>query len=255
VSELARSLSIRLSETQLTGEFKERLAQINSRIASACLRAHRQPGEVTLMAVSKTVAPEMIQSAIESGIHALGENRVQEAATKIPVLSALSTRHSVQWHLIGHLQSNKVRRAIELFDAIHSLDSYDLAVRLDRIAGEVNKKIPVFIQVNTGNEESKSGITPQEALSLCEKAAKLTHLDLRGLMTVPPYFAEAENARPFFRQLRELRDAARKAGIVADLFTELSMGMSHDFEIAIAEGATFIRVGTALFGERNYPQT
>jgi PLP dependent protein len=232
----------------------ERLAFINQQIASACERAGRSVSEVTLVGASKTVAPSLIRSAIDSGLRVLGENRVQEAAPKIAELRAelpndISQRH-VQWHLIGHLQSNKARRAVELFDAIESVDSLKLAERLDNIAGELEKRLPVMIEVNLGGEASKSGVVSGEVLSLCEQADKFRNLELRGLMAVPPLLEDPQEMRPFFRRLRELRDQALRAGIVGGQFRELSMGMSNDFEVAIEEGATFVRIGTAIFGPR-----
>ncbi|MEK7833577.1 MAG: YggS family pyridoxal phosphate-dependent enzyme, partial [Acidobacteriota bacterium] len=172
----------------------------------------------------------------------LGENRVQEAARKMTELAAIVTEHKVEWHLIGHLQSNKARRAVELFSAIQSVDSFKLAERLDNFAGEFGKRLPIFIEVNLGGEQSKAGATPDEVLPLCERVAKLANLELKGLMAVPPFFDNAEQARPFFRRLRTLRDQAQ--------LKELSMGMSNDFEVAIEEGATIVRIGTALFGAR-----
>lgn len=220
----------------------ERLEAINQRIAAACQSAGRDFFDVTLVAVSKTVEPERIRLAIEAGVRVLGENRVQEAASKMPELAAIVAEHNVQWHLIGHLQSNKARRAVELFSAIQAVDSFKLAERLNSVAGELGKRLPVFIEVNLGGEESKAGANPDEVLPLCEQVSKLANLELKGLMTVPPFFDDAEEVRPFFRRLRTLRDQAQ--------LKELSMGMSHDFEIAIEEGATMVRIGTALFGER-----
>lgn len=229
---------------------RARLEVINRRIAAACERAGRHASEITLVAVSKTVPAERIREVIEAGARTLGESRVQEAAAKIPELSGISAELKVQWHLIGHLQSNKARRAVELFDAIHSINDLKLAERLDRFVGESGKRLPIFIEVNLGGEESKTGATPDEILQLCEQIGKLPSLELKGLMTVPPFTGAPEDARPFFRHLRRLRDEARRAGAVGSQFNDLSMGMSDDFEIAIEEGATFIRVGTALFGER-----
>lgn len=221
---------------------RERLKLINEKIAAACQRAGRDFFEVTLVAVSKTVEPERIRQAIEAGVRVLGENRVQEAATKMPELADLVVEHNVEWHLIGHLQSNKARRAVELFSTIQSVDSFKLAERLDNVAGELGKRLPVFIEVNLGGEAAKAGVEPDEVLPLCEQAGKLANLELKGLMAVPPFLENAEEVRPFFRRLRTLRDQAQ--------LKELSMGMSHDFEIAIEEGATIVRIGTALFGER-----
>jgi len=229
---------------------RARLEAINRRIAAASERAGRQVSEITLVAVSKTVPAASIREAIEAGVRTLGESRVQEAAVKIPELKLLSAELKVEWHLIGHLQSNKARRAVELFDAVHSVDSLKLAERLDHVAGESDKRLPIFIEVNLGEEESKTGAAPSEVLPLCEQIGKLQRLELKGLMAVPPFSDNPEDARPFFRHLRRLRDEARQSGAVGLRFNDLSMGMSDDFEIAIEEGATFIRVGTALFGPR-----
>jgi PLP dependent protein len=227
-----------------------RLASIKERIAAACARTGREASEVTLLGVTKTVAPELIKPAIESGLRVVGENRVQEAASKISELKEITSNYNVEWHLIGHLQSNKARRAVELFDAIQSIDSLRLAERLNDLLGESGKRMPVLIEVNLGDEASKSGISAHEALSLCEQMLKFANLELRGLMAVPPFLDNLEDVRPFFRRLRELHGEARRVGIVGEKFTELSMGMSHDFEVAIEEGATLVRIGTALFGER-----
>lgn len=229
----------------------ERIEAINQRIAAACQRAGRDFFDVTLVAVSKTVDPALIRQAIEAGIRVLGENRVQEAAAKIPELERITIEHGVAWHLIGHLQSNKTRRAIELFSTIQSVDSLKLATRLDSAAGEAGKRLPVFLEINLGGEDSKAGIAPEEVLPLCEQVGKLPHLELKGLMAVPPFLDDPEQVRPFFRRLRQLRDDAQRAGIVGEQFKELSMGMSNDFEVAIEEGATLVRIGTALFGSRS----
>lgn len=229
---------------------QERLKSINERIAAACLRAGRDFFDVTLVAVSKTVEADRIRLAIEAGVRVFGENRVQEASSKIVELASTAAEHPVQWHLIGHLQSNKARRAVELFSTIQSVDSFKLAVRLNDLAVEFGKRLPVFIEVNLGDEESKAGTTPEEVLPLCEQVSKLSNIELRGLMAVPPFLDDAEEVRPFFRRLRNLRDEARKAGAVGEEFKDLSMGMSNDFEVAIEEGATLVRIGTALFGER-----
>ncbi len=223
---------------------------INERIAAACQRAGRDFFEVTMVAVSKTVEPARIRQAIECGVRVLGENRVQEAASKIPELAAVTAEHKIEWHLIGHLQSNKARRAVELFSVIQSVDSLKLATRLNDIANESGRRLPIFIEVNLGGEGSKSGVAPNEVLPLCEQASKLPHLELRGLMAVPPYLDDSEQVRPFFLRLRGLRDEAQRAGIVGEEFKDLSMGMSNDFEVAIEEGATLVRIGTALFGTR-----
>jgi pyridoxal phosphate enzyme (YggS family) len=228
----------------------QRLADVGQRLAAACRRAGRQRADVTVVAVTKTVSADSIKVAIEAGLANLGENRVQEAAAKIAELTPISAERNVKWHLIGHLQSNKARRAVELFDAIHSVDGIKLAERLNQAASEMGKRLPIFIEVNLGGEESKSGIDPGEAFSLCKRAAQLPFLELRGLMAVPPFLDDPQEVRPFFRRLRELREEIYQSGEVGAQFKELSMGMSNDFEVAIEEGATFVRVGTALFGKR-----
>ena len=232
------------------GSIGPRLARLSSLISEASARAGRAPGEVTLVAASKTVTAERLREAVAAGVRCFGENRVQEAAGKIAELGAEAGARGVEWHLIGHLQSNKARRAVELFDAVHSVDSLKLAERLDQVAGELGRRLPVLIEVNLGGEGSKSGVAPAEVLTLCERVGALAHLELNGLMAVPPYTEPAEGSRPFFRRLRELRDRARASGAAGESFRELSMGMSHDFEIAVEEGATFVRIGTALFGPR-----
>lgn len=223
-----------------------RIHAVRGRIESACLRSGRAASEVTLVGVTKTVPAEIVAEAIAAGLRVLGENRVQEASGKIERLKGLGA----EWHFIGHLQSNKARKAVELFDAIHSVDSLRLAERLSGIAAESGKPLPVFLEVNLGGEESKSGVGEPGVLQLCEAIGRLPHLAFRGLMTVPPFLEDPEEIRPFFRKLRQLRDRAVSAGIVDSAFRELSMGMSHDFEVAIEEGSTFVRVGSAIFGPR-----
>ena len=235
---------------QIGNEIGERLAGIRAQIGAACARAGRAGEEVTLVAVSKTVPVSRLRAGIAAGLRIFGENRVQEASDKITALAAETARHGIEWHLIGHLQSNKARRASELFQAIDSVDSIKLAERLDQIAQEMGRKLPILFEVNLGGESSKSGFAPAELLPAIERLSKLSSLDLQGLMTVPPYREPAEGARPFFRRLRELRDEARKSGMIDADFAALSMGMSHDFEVAIEEGATMVRIGTALFGPR-----
>lgn len=226
------------------------LAAIENRITTACRQAGRQREEVTLVGVSKTFPAEIVQLGIEAGLRALGENRVQEAADKIAMLAHVTALAGVTWHLIGHLQSNKVRRAVELFGMIHSVDSLKLAERISVICGEMGRRMPILLEVNLGGESSKSGVTESQVLSLCEKIGRLPNAVLCGLMTVPPYLDDPLKVRPYFRRLRELRDEARQLGLVGPEFTHLSMGMSHDFEVAIEEGATFVRIGTSIFGTR-----
>ena len=229
-------------------QIAQNVADIESRIATACQRAGRSRNEVTLIAVSKTVEPERIRAALAAGVKVLGENRVQEALGKISELA----EHHTQWHLIGHLQSNKARKAVESFAAIHTVDTLKLAERLAAASDELGKQLPVFIEVNLGDEPSKAGVTEAEVLPLCEQVARLPHLALQGLMAVPPFLDNPEQVRPYFRRLRQLRDEAVATGIVPTSFTHLSMGMSNDFEVAIEEGATFVRIGSALFGSRVY---
>ncbi|HLR06994.1 MAG TPA: YggS family pyridoxal phosphate-dependent enzyme [Pyrinomonadaceae bacterium] len=234
-------------ETAAAPALSERIEAVRGRIEACALRCNRAPNEITLVAVSKTHPAEVIREAIAAGVTDLGENRVQEAEGKIPEVG----RHAARWHLIGHLQSNKARRAVELFDVIHSLDSVALAQRLDRMCVELNRQeLPVMIQVDLGREATKSGADEAEVLQLVEALKHCQRLRLSGLMTLPPYFDDAEQVRPFFRKLRELRDELSSRRAFGDLRGELSMGMTHDYEIAIEEGATIVRVGTAIFGAR-----
>lgn len=228
-----------------------RLREIEKRIDEACRRVGREIGEVTLVGVSKTFPAPVVEEGIKAGLRVLGENRVQEAAGKIPLLSTVSAAYGVEWHLIGHLQSNKVRRAVELFTMIHSVDSLKLAEKIDAVCGETGRRMPILLEVNLGGESSKSGVSPHDAPAVCDQISKLSNVDLCGLMTVPPLMAEATSARPFFARLRELRDEIRRLGLVSPAFLQLSMGMSQDFEVAIEEGATLIRIGTAIFGWRD----
>ncbi|MGB7925756.1 MAG: YggS family pyridoxal phosphate-dependent enzyme, partial [Pyrinomonadaceae bacterium] len=207
----------------------------------------RDPAEITLVAVSKTHPPALLRRAIEAGASDLGENRVQEADAKIEEVG----RRAARWHLIGHLQANKARRAVTLFDVIHSVDSVSLAGRLDRLCGEEGRaSLPVMIQVDLAGEATKSGASEDDLPELISAVKGSARLRLIGLMTLPPFFEEAERARPYFRRLRELRDLFGERGDFVDGHGALSMGMSNDYEVAIEEGATMVRVGTAIFGER-----
>lgn len=236
------------SKAQRQEQLRQRLERVHERMAEAASRANRQPGDVKLVAVSKTHPVEIIREAIAAGVTDLGENRVQEAEAKIPEVG----RQAARWHLIGHLQSNKARRAVELFDVIHSLDSAALARRLDRACGEAGRQeLPVLIQIDLGQEATKSGAAEREVPEIIDAIRQSPGLRLTGLMTLPPYFDDPEQARPFFRRLRELRDELRAQGVFGDTSGELSMGMTHDYEVAIEEGATMVRVGTAIFGARN----
>jgi pyridoxal phosphate enzyme (YggS family) len=225
---------------------------IRERIARAATRVGRSVDTITLMAVSKTVDPERIKGAYAAGLRVFGENRVQEFEDKSAALSELK---DAEWHLIGHLQSNKAKKAAELFHSVDSVDSLRLAEKLNQAAAEANKKLEVLIEIKVGEEESKAGIPldSPELESLLYTAPKLESLQIRGLMTVPPFTEDPEGARPYFRLLRDLRDqiAVRKLpGIQMDV---LSMGMSHDFEVAIQEGSSCVRVGSAIFGKRLQP--
>lgn len=225
----------------------ERLSQVRGQIAAAAQNCGREAHEVSLIAISKTHPAEMIKSLIEFGATDIGENRVQEAEQKIREVG----RDSARWHLVGHLQTNKARRAIKLFDVVHSVDSIDLARRLDRLCAEEGReKLQVLIQVDLAHEETKSGIEETKLPQLLDALGSLSRLELIGLMTLPPFFEDIEQARPFFRRLRELRDALAPTRAFGDRKGELSMGMTHDFEVAIEEGATMVRIGTAIFGPR-----
>jgi len=229
------------------GQLGVRLAQVRAQIDAAALKCGRLPHEVTLIAISKTHPASLVREAIQLGATDIGENRVQEAEQKINEVG----RSAARWHLVGHLQANKARRAVQLFDVIHSLDSLELARRLDRLCGEEGRMdLPVLIQVDLGNEETKSGIDEAGLPELIAGLAELERVRLAGFMTLPPFFDDTEQVRPFFRRLRELRDEAAAKGVFGDRKGELSMGMTHDFEVAIEEGATMVRVGTAIFGNR-----
>jgi pyridoxal phosphate enzyme (YggS family) len=227
----------------------QNIAAIRERIDAAARRAGRSANEVSLMAVTKTHPPERIREAYEAGLRLFGENRVQEFAGKAGGIADLS---GAEWHMIGHLQTNKAGKAVELFGAVDSVDSVKLAEKLDASARTQNKKLPVLIEVNVGGEEAKSGVAAEsgDLEELLLTAPRLQALEFRGLMTVPPFANDPEAARPFFRKLRELRDAIAARKLPAVAMVVLSMGMSHDFEVAIEEGSTCVRVGTAIFGER-----
>jgi pyridoxal phosphate enzyme (YggS family) len=234
-------------------ELAQNLAEVNDAIATACGRAQRSRDGITLIAVTKLHPAVAISAAAELGIRHVGENKVQEFDSKQQDWTALRARLPLQAHLIGHLQSNKAARAVALFDTIDSVDSLRLAERLDAAAAALNRTMPVLLEIKLSDEESKSGLEPESAEfeTLLERLPDLPHLSPRGLMTVPPYLRDAEAVRPYFRRLRELRDryAQRHPRL---RFDALSMGMTHDYTVAIEEGATEIRLGTALFGARDY---
>ena len=225
------------------------LAAVRERIAAAARRAGRCPEEIALMAVSKTFPPEIIREAYHAGQRLFGENRVQEFADKLGALQELA---GAEWHLIGHLQTNKAAKAAELFSAVDSVDSLRLAERLNAAAEKAGKRLPALIEINVGGEAAKSGVAPDSAEldRLLAATPQLTALQFRGLMTIPPFTDDPQQARPYFRRLRELRDQIAARHLPGVNLNVLSMGMSHDFEVAIEEGSTCVRVGTAIFGER-----
>ncbi|HKA19073.1 MAG TPA: YggS family pyridoxal phosphate-dependent enzyme [Blastocatellia bacterium] len=227
-------------------QIRERLELVREQIARAAERAGRSTDEITLIAVSKTFNAETVQQAVTAGAQDLGENRVQEAISKAPLVTG-----NVRWHLIGNLQSNKARSAVTTFDVIHTIDRSDLVTRLDRIAGELGRHPRVLVQVDLSHEPTKSGADEADLPAILESLDAAQHLQFIGLMTLPPFFDSPEQTRPYFRRLREIRDQLNHSRSGPKILTELSMGMSHDFEVAIEEGATMVRVGTAIFGSRS----
>jgi pyridoxal phosphate enzyme (YggS family) len=228
----------------VTSVIAENLERVRERVARAAARAGREAHEITIIAISKTFPTSAIRSAFEAGLRHFGENRVQEWESKESRLRDLAAT----WHLVGHLQSNKARRAAHLFGRVDSVDSIGLARKIDAAAGEEKKQLPVLIEVHLSEETAKSGVAEAQFPALGETISKAPGLDLLGLMTVPPYFDDPERARTYFKKLRDLRDGLSRT--LGKSLPVLSMGMSHDFEIAIEEGATEIRVGTAIFGDR-----
>lgn len=224
----------------------ENLAFIRERMRAACLRAGRNPSDVRLVGVTKTVPIDRIREGVEAGIAILGENYVQEARKKAEALADLD----VSWHFIGHLQSNKAKQVLECCDLIQTVDRESLAKALGLLAEKRGREIPVLVQVNVGDEESKSGVHPERLLPLFRVVSAVDGLDVRGLMTLPPYYEDPERVRPFFRKLHDLLERIRESAAHPERIVELSMGMSHDYEAAIEEGATMVRIGTALFGTR-----
>jgi pyridoxal phosphate enzyme (YggS family) len=227
----------------------ENIAEVRGRIATAARRGNRDPDSIRLMAVTKTFPAEVIQQAYDAGARLFGENRVQEFSAKAPALRDLE---GAEWHLIGHLQSNKAAKAAEVFHAVDSVDSLRLAEKLNNAALNLDKQLPILIEINVGGEEAKSGIDPSslELEELLKVAVRLDQLQFCGLMTIPPFTEDPQEARPFFRRLRELRDRIAGRDLPGINLDVLSMGMSHDFEVAIEEGSTCVRLGSAIFGER-----
>jgi len=228
-------------------EIRNNIKIIRERIAGAAARSGRQLSEIRLMAVTKTVEENLIRQALAVGIDLCGENYIQESRLKVE-----SIGHPPQWHMIGHLQTNKAKYAIRLFDMVQSVDRLELAVELDRRARAGGRTLPILIEVNSGGELTKSGVAPEEALSLIRKIAPLENLSIQGLMTMPPWFDNPETARPYFAALRTLRDRLTAERIERVSLRELSMGMTDDYEVAIEEGATIVRIGRGIFGERKY---
>lgn len=229
----------------MASDIAKNLENIRMHIDNACRRCNRSPDSVRLVAVSKKVPPEKIREALDAGITILGENYIQEMRGKIEALGGAGA-----WHFIGHLQSNKAKYVVELCDLIHSVDSLHLAASLDVAAEKKGRIMPVLVQVNISGEESKHGINPRTTLQLIQDIARMGHLRLQGLMTMPPLTAAPEEARPYFTALRKLRDEIAAQVPEQVSLQELSMGMSSDFEVAIEEGATLVRIGTSLFGAR-----
>jgi len=227
-------------------QIADNLTILEERIANAVSKAGRNAQDIKLIAVSKTVDAERIKQAIEAGATILGENYIQEARNKIKEIG-----QGARWDFIGHLQSNKAKYAVDLFEMIHSVDRLSLAQEINRVAEKKGKKVRILVQVNISGEETKSGINPQKVRTLIGEIASMSNLSLEGLMTMPPYFDDPEKARPYFTALRELRDTILKESIGDIILQELSMGMSGDFEVAIEEGSTMVRIGTAIFGERS----
>jgi len=225
---------------------KIKLKKVMDRIKHAAVSSGRDPETVRLVAVSKTMPAERVKQAIDAGADIFGENYIQEARTKYNSLSS----YPVSWHFIGHLQSNKAKYAVRIFDLIHSVDSLKLAIELDKQAKKTAKIQHILIQTNIADESSKSGVSVQDTLNLVKEISDLKNLAIKGLMTMPPFFNAPEKVRPFFKNLRSLRDTIKKEEIPNVSMDELSMGMTGDFEVAIEEGATLVRIGTAIFGER-----
>ena len=226
---------------------KNNLQSVMDRIKQAAVSSGRNPETIRLVAVSKTIPSETVKKAIDAGADILGENYIQEARTKFNDLYS----YPVSWHFIGHLQTNKAKYAVRIFDLIHSVDSVKLAIELDKQAKKTGKIQNILIQVNVADESTKTGISVQNTLNLVKEISVLKNLAIKGLMTMPPFFNAPEKVRPFFKNLCSLRDQISKEAIHNVDMDELSMGMTGDFEVAIEEGATLVRIGTAIFGERN----
>lgn len=234
---------VAMSETA----FLENISSIYKRMSHAAMRAGRNPEDIKLIAVTKTVSIEKVKQAVDAGLRIFGESRVQEAQKKVMSTELRAMSERISWHLIGHLQKNKAKVAVELFDLIHSVDSAELAEAINKYAEKPGKIQEVLIQVKLSGELAKHGILKDNLIALLNEIKKMKHLKVKGLMTIPPYFDEPGMARPYFKETRRLRDEAEIEGFK---LPELSMGMTNDFEVAIEEGATMVRIGTAIFGDR-----
>jgi len=227
--------------------FLENISSIYKRMSHAAMRAGRNPEDIKLIAVTKTVSIERVKQAVDAGLRIFGESRVQEAQKKVMSTELKAMSESLSWHLIGHLQKNKAKAAVELFDLIHSVDSAELAEAINKYAEKLGKTQEILIQVKLSTEAAKHGILKDNLINLLNGIKKMKHLKVKGLMTIPPYFDEPGMARPYFKETRRLRDEAEMNGFK---LPELSMGMTNDFEVAIEEGTTMVRIGTAIFGDR-----
>lgn len=225
----------------------ENIKNVFRKISSAAIRSGRSPFDIKLVAVTKTVSIETIKEAIDLGLRVFGENKVQEAREKISNIKSEFSTSQIEWHLIGHLQKNKAKIAVEFFDVIQTIDSIELAKLVNKFAEKKGKIQRVLIQVKLSEEETKHGVLKENLLDLIKAVAEMKNIKLDGLMTMPPFFDDPERTRPYFKELRQLRDHAEQLGY---RLPELSMGMTNDFEVAILEGATMVRIGTAIFGER-----
>jgi pyridoxal phosphate enzyme (YggS family) len=228
---------------------KDNIIEIRKRISLACSKVDRDPGAITIVAVSKGRTPEQIRQAVQAGLTDIGENKVQEALLKHRLLSTVNSELStIKWHMVGHLQSNKVKEAVEIFDLIQSVDSLRLAEEIDKQAARIRKIQDILIEVKTSAEESKFGLKPEETIEVIKEVAKFKNISIKGLMTIAPIMDNPQDARPYFRMLRELKDRINSLSTVNRELLTLSMGMTDDFEVAIAEGSNMVRIGRAIFG-------
>ena len=228
---------------------KDNIIEIRKRISLACSKVDRDPGAITIVAVSKGRTPEQIKQAVQAGLTDIGENKVREALLKHRLLSTVNSELStIKWHMVGHLQSNKVKEAVEIFDLIQSVDSLRLAEEIDKQAARIKKIQDILIEVKTSAEESKFGLKPEETIEVIKEVAKFKNISIKGLMTIAPIMDNPQDARPYFRMLRELKDRINSLSTVNRELLTLSMGMTDDFEVAIAEGSNMVRIGRAIFG-------